>query len=127
MWENFSLIDESISYLSYALSEGRRTAFDDAGAEVRLQLALASAIMYAGGLIPEADRAWDLALALAEQREEPEFNCVLSGAAPHTTFTAVGLPRALGCSACSPTSVTHSATSRLRRTVNVYYALLKCI
>jgi predicted ATPase/DNA-binding winged helix-turn-helix (wHTH) protein len=72
MWENFSLVDESISYLSYALSEGRRTAFDDAGAEVRLQLALASAIMYAGGLAPEADRAWDLALALAEQREEPE-------------------------------------------------------
>ena len=67
MWENFSLIDESISHLSCALNEGRRTGFDAAGAEVRLQTALASALMYAGGLAHDADAAWDLALALAEQ------------------------------------------------------------
>jgi predicted ATPase/DNA-binding winged helix-turn-helix (wHTH) protein len=72
MWENFSLVDESISRLSYALSEGRRTGFEDAGAEVRLQLALASALMYAGGLAPEADAAWDLALVLARQGGEAE-------------------------------------------------------
>src|SRR6185437_13932337 len=67
MWENCSLVDESLSHLSCALSEGRRTGFYNAGAEVRLQLALASALMYAHGLAPEADAAWDLALTLADQ------------------------------------------------------------
>ena len=46
--------------------------FDDAGAEVRLQLALASAIMYARGLAPEADGAWDLALTLADRSDDAD-------------------------------------------------------
>ncbi len=72
MWESFSLVDESISHLSRALNEGRQTSFDGAGVEVRLQTALASALMYAGGLAPDAEAAWDLALALAEQSGEAE-------------------------------------------------------
>ena len=73
MWENFSLVDESISHLSRGLSEGQRSGFDSASADVQLQIGLASALMHAGGLATDADAAWDLALALAERSGDAEY------------------------------------------------------
>jgi predicted ATPase/DNA-binding winged helix-turn-helix (wHTH) protein len=72
MWEHFSLLDESIAHLSRALAEVRAAGLDDIGAEVRLQLALASALMYARGLTRQTGGAWDLALALADRSGEVE-------------------------------------------------------
>jgi predicted ATPase/DNA-binding winged helix-turn-helix (wHTH) protein len=75
MWEHFSLLDESIAHLSRALAEGRAAGFDDMGAEVRLQLALASSLMYARGLTSETGSAWNLALSLASR--SGEIDCQL--------------------------------------------------
>jgi predicted ATPase/DNA-binding winged helix-turn-helix (wHTH) protein len=72
MWEHFSLLDEGIAHLSRALAEGRAAGVTDIGAEVRLQLALASSLMYARGLTKEADGAWNLALSLADRSGELE-------------------------------------------------------
>jgi len=72
MWEHLSLLDEGIAHLSRALSKGRAAGLTDIGAEARLQLALASSLMYARGLTKEADDAWNLALSLADRSGEVE-------------------------------------------------------
>ena len=128
MWENFSLIDESISHLSCALNEGRRTGFDAAGAEVRLQTALASALMYAGGLAHDADAAWDLALALAEQSGAAECQLrALWGRAVYDVHKGRPRPGPPGGSTNSPSSAARLAISPLHRTVNACCRPRRCI
>jgi predicted ATPase len=78
LWNHFSLTAESRDHLSRAVSELREAGSAGSAVEMNLQHALAGAILYTRGIVPEAkqamDRARDIAVLLGNT--EVHLSCL---------------------------------------------------
>lgn len=72
LWERLSLIEESIAFLSMAIAHCHDGGSDGLKAEIRLQMALATALFHARGLTPSTDAALRRVLTLGERLDEPD-------------------------------------------------------
>ncbi len=70
LWNHFSLTDESRTHLSRAVSEVHQSGAAGTRVELNLQLALAGAILYTRGIVPEAKQAMDRARDIAVRLDE---------------------------------------------------------
>jgi predicted ATPase len=70
LWNHFSLTAESRTHLSRAVSEVRESGSAGTAVEMNLQLALAGAILYTRGIVPEAKQAMDRARDIALLHED---------------------------------------------------------
>jgi predicted ATPase len=74
LWNHFSLTAESRDHLSRAVSELREAGSAGSSVEMNLQHALAGAILYTRGIVPEAKQAMDRARDLAVQQKDTEVH-----------------------------------------------------
>jgi predicted ATPase len=77
LWNHFSLTSESRTHLKRAIAELRQTG-SDGEVEMKLQLALAGAILYTQGIVPEAREAMEHAREIAIHRDDAVYhlNCL---------------------------------------------------
>ena len=73
LWNHFSLTDESRLHLTRAIAELSEDEAGGTALEMNLQFALAGAILYTRGVVPEARVAMRRALTLSEQLNETDF------------------------------------------------------
>ena len=78
LWNHFSLTDESRPHLQRAIAALREAGPAGTEAEMSLQLALAVAIMYTRGIVPEVRAAAERALEIAVRRNDSlhHLNCL---------------------------------------------------
>jgi predicted ATPase len=74
LWNHFSLTDESRAHLKRAIAELPETESAGTAVEMNLQLALAGAVLYTQGIVPEAREAMARALAISVQRNDTEYH-----------------------------------------------------
>lgn len=74
LWNHFSLTDESRTHLRRATSELREAGMAGTAVEMHLQLALAGAVLYTGGIGREAREAMDRARAIAVEQNDTEHH-----------------------------------------------------
>lgn len=72
LWNHFSLTDESRTHLGRAITDLAGAGGVGTEVEMNLQLALAGAVLYTRGIVPEAWQAMRRALDIAEQRGDDE-------------------------------------------------------
>jgi predicted ATPase len=72
LWNHFSLTAESRVHLSRAVREVGEAGYAGTTVELGLQLALAGAILYTGGVIPEAKQAMERGREIAVQLNDTE-------------------------------------------------------
>jgi len=73
LWNHFSLTDESRIHLTRAIAELGEAGAEGTAVEMNLQFALAGAILYTRGIVPEARAAMSRALQISEQRGDTDF------------------------------------------------------
>jgi predicted ATPase len=73
MWNHFSLTDESRIHLMRAIEALGEAGTEGTAVEMNLQFALAGAIVYTRGVMPEARHAIRRALQISEQRGDTDF------------------------------------------------------
>ena len=73
LWNHFSLTDESRLHLTRAIAELGEAGSENTVVEMNLQFALAGAILYTRGVIPEARVAITRALHISEQLGDTDF------------------------------------------------------
>ena len=78
LWNHFSLTAESRDHLSRAVSELREAGSVGSAVEMNLQHALAGAILYTRGIVPEAKQAMDRArdIAVLQKDTEVHLSCL---------------------------------------------------
>jgi len=73
LWNHFSLTDESRVHLTRAIEKVAGSATEGTAVEMNLQFALAGAILYTRGVMPEARTAMRRALHISGQLNETDF------------------------------------------------------
>ena len=73
LWNHFSLTDESRVHLARAIEKLAGSATEGTAVEMNLQFALAGAILYTRGVVPEARTAMRRALHISGQLNETDF------------------------------------------------------
>jgi predicted ATPase len=73
LWNHFSLTDESRIQLTRAIAELAEAGYEGSAVEMNLQFALAGAILFNRGIIPEAREAMRRALQISEQLGDTDF------------------------------------------------------
>ena len=73
LWNHFSLTDESRAHLSRAILELGKAGLEDTAVEMNLQSALAGALLYTRGIVPEARVAMGRALQISERLGDTDF------------------------------------------------------
>ena len=73
LWNHFSLTDESRIHLTRAIAELGEVDSEGTAVEMNLQFALAGAILYTRGVMPEARVAMRRALKISEQLGDTDF------------------------------------------------------
>jgi len=78
LWNHFSLTAESRDHLSRAVSELHYAGSAGSAVEMNLQHALAGAILYTRGIVPEAKQAMDRArdIAMLQEDTEVQLSCL---------------------------------------------------
>ncbi|MGU3326640.1 ATP-binding protein [Methylobacterium mesophilicum] len=133
LWERLSLIEESIVYLSMAIAHCHDGGLEDPTAELRLQLALATALFHARGLTLSTDAALRRALTLGERLDEPDqlMNalwgsavCALHAGSPSLTVDLMRRFDTLGRSLADPSMLPDG--DRLIAAAEMYLGRLAC-
>jgi len=73
LWNHFSLTEESRVHLTRAIAELGDAGYTGAAIEMHLQFALAGAILYTLGIVPEARAAMRRALEISERLGDTDF------------------------------------------------------
>jgi len=73
LWNHFSLTDESRTHLAHAIAQLGKSGSESVAVEMNLQFALAGAILYTRGVVPEARTAARRALQISEQLMDTDF------------------------------------------------------
>ncbi|HEX5655657.1 MAG TPA: AAA family ATPase, partial [Polyangiales bacterium] len=73
LWNHFSLTDESRIHLTRAIAELGEAGSENTAVEMNLQFALAGAILYTRGIVPEARVALRRVLQISEQLADTDF------------------------------------------------------
>lgn len=73
LWNHLSMTDESRHHLTRALADIVDAGLEGTALEMNLQLALAGAILYTRGVVPEARVAMRRALAISERLDDTDF------------------------------------------------------